>query len=571
MTDSRYDGNIFPAMHRAEKAIATYGVYELFEEIACGGMATVRLARWIGHNGFSRVVAVKELYPQFARDSDFVAMFLDEARLSARVRHPNVVQILDIVSSDGDLFLVMDYVHGESVARLHKLARLRDEKIPTTISCTILVAVMHGLHAAHEARTERGEPLQIIHRDVTPQNVLVGVDGCPRILDFGVAQASGRLQTTRDGQLKGKLCYMAPEQLLGGVLDRRVDIYSASAMLWEMLAGRKLFTGANEGEVVKMVLDKPVPPPSMFNPEVSPALDRIVLRGLQREPELRFSTALEVALAIEQQTETVPTSEVGSWVERVWGDALRMRTRSLTEMESGEKSAPIPTQPTDQVSPVTTSPPQGDRVVRAADDDHNLPDRSMADTRKIVGPRSPPSGLVAPNLAVATPLPVPKVARVGGVRRWAWAAAGLAGAVLLANAVVQRSRGAPVGVAIGTSQTSPSSAPREADSPVLLGSGESGSDSVPTDMTPGANTTSVNTAGVPGTSEVVNHGKSRTRRRTHVARTTPNPALRTPAVRTKDQRESPSLVRRDQLVRAECDPPFTIDASGIKRMKLSCL
>ena len=201
-------------MLRAGKFIETRGIYELFEEIASGGMATVRLARWIGHNGFSRVVAVKQLYPQFARDSDFVAMFLDEARLSARVRHPNVVPILDIVSSEGDLFLVMDYVHGESVSRLHKLARLRNETIPPEIACTILVAVMHGLHAAHEARTEHGEPLQIIHRDVTPQNVLVGVDGCPRILDFGVAQAAGRLQTTRDGQLKGKLCYMAPEQLL---------------------------------------------------------------------------------------------------------------------------------------------------------------------------------------------------------------------------------------------------------------------------------------------------------------------------------------------------------------------
>ena len=393
-------------MHPAGKLIETRGIYELFEEIASGGMATVRLARWIGHNGFSRVVAVKQLYPQFARDSDFVAMFLDEARLSARVRHPNVVPILDIVSSEGDLFLVMDYVHGESVSRLHKLARLRSETIPPEIACTILVAVMHGLHAAHEARTEHGEPLQIIHRDVTPQNVLVGVDGCPRILDFGVAQAAGRLQTTRDGQLKGKLCYMAPEQLLGGVLDRRVDIYSASAMLWEVLAGRKLFTGTNEGEVVRMVLDKPVPAPSLFNHQVPPVLDEIVLRGLQREPNLRFSTAREMALAIEQQTETVPASEVGAWVERVWGESLKVRTRHLVEIESSEKSTPSPDAADDAnaASEADEASEANAANVANVDDpgsahgfraDLTSSDRSMINTRRIVRPR----GLLPPPAA----------------------------------------------------------------------------------------------------------------------------------------------------------------------------
>src|SRR5438094_9657465 len=186
------------------------GRYALYGEIAAGGMATVHLGRLIGQVGFSRTVAIKRLHAQYAKDPEFVSMFLDEARLAARIRHPNVVATLDVVALRGELFLVMEFVQGESLSRLVRHARETRGSMPVPIVGAVMSGVLQGLHAAHEARNERGEPLDVVHRDVSPQNVLVGVDGVARVLDFGVAKAIGRLQTTRDGQIKGKTAYMSP-------------------------------------------------------------------------------------------------------------------------------------------------------------------------------------------------------------------------------------------------------------------------------------------------------------------------------------------------------------------------
>ena len=220
------------------------GRYVLCDEIAHGGMATVYVGRLVGSAGFARTVAIKRLHAAYARDPDFVSMFVDEARLAARIHHPNVVSTLDVVALEGELFLVMEYIQGESLARLERLASDRGDRIPEAMAASMIAGILHGLHAAHEARDERGEPLGIVHRDVSPQNVLVGVDGVARVLDFGIAKAAGRIQTTRDGQLKGKLAYMSPEQLRGEV-TRTTDVYAAGVVLWEALTGRQLFVGEN--------------------------------------------------------------------------------------------------------------------------------------------------------------------------------------------------------------------------------------------------------------------------------------------------------------------------------------
>ena len=204
------------------------GRYALCGEIASGGMATVHLARQVGAAGFARMVAIKRLHERYSRDPDFVAMFLDEAHLVARIRHPNVVQTIDVVTEESELFLVMEYVHGESLLRMAQMAQRKSAVLPVRVVAAILAGALHGLHEAHEARGETGAPLGIVHRDVSPHNILIGTDGVARVLDFGVAKASQRIQTTQEGQLKGKLSYMAPEQIANQLVDRRTDVSAAA-------------------------------------------------------------------------------------------------------------------------------------------------------------------------------------------------------------------------------------------------------------------------------------------------------------------------------------------------------
>jgi serine/threonine protein kinase len=311
----------------------TVGRYALSDEIARGGMATVHIGRVVGSAGFARTVAIKRLHPQYARDPDFVAMFVDEARLAARIHHPNVVSTLDVVALEGELFLVMEYIQGESFARLERLARDRGERVAEAIVASVLAGVLHGLHAAHEARGERGEPLGIVHRDVSPQNVMVGVDGVARVLDFGIAKAAGRIQTTRDGQIKGKLAYMPPEQLRGEAA-RTTDVYAAGVVLWEALAGRRLFDAESEGDLVTKVIQGCREPPSAWMEGVAPELDAITMRALNRDPKRRFPTARDMARALEDAVVPVATSKIGDWVAHLAAGTLLDRA---TRVESLEK------------------------------------------------------------------------------------------------------------------------------------------------------------------------------------------------------------------------------------------
>ncbi|MBX3131664.1 MAG: protein kinase [Polyangiaceae bacterium] len=306
----------------------------MFHEIAAGGMATVHLGRLLGPVGFSKTVAIKRLHGNLARDPEFVSMFLDEARVAARIQHPNVVSTLDVASMDGEVFLVLDYVQGESLSRLLKAMRGREARPDLRIVSSVLVNALHGLHAAHEATDEQGRPLEIVHRDVSPQNILVGVDGVARVLDFGVAKAAGRLQSTRDGQLKGKLSYMAPEQVRGEAVDCRTDIYSASVVLWEGLTGRRLIQSQNEAQVLHEVLSAAFPAPSQVAPWIPPHVDAVVMRGLAPSPQQRFATAREMAIAVERAIGVASPYEVGEWV-RAWAqDALTLRAARVREMES---------------------------------------------------------------------------------------------------------------------------------------------------------------------------------------------------------------------------------------------
>ena len=316
------------------------GRYALCGEIASGGMATVHIARQVGAAGFARIVAIKRLHERYSRDPEFVAMFLDEARLVARIRHPNVVQTIDVVAEDGELFLVMEYVHGESLLRMTQMANRKNAVLPVPVVAAIVANALHGLHEAHEARGETGEPLGIVHRDVSPHNILIGTDGGARVLDFGVAKASQRIQTTHEGQLKGKLSYMAPEQITNLPVDRRTDVYAASVVLWEALTGTKLFQGGNEGAVLNQILLGPTRSPTRLNPSIPPALDVVVLRGLAHEPGNRFASARDMALAIERATPLATPTEIGALLTLICDQSISERARliSMVEMKSSSSN-----------------------------------------------------------------------------------------------------------------------------------------------------------------------------------------------------------------------------------------
>ena len=319
------------------------GRYAMYEQFAAGGMATLHYGRLLGPSGFSRTVAIKRLHAHLAEDPDFVAMFLDEARLAARIHHPNVIQTLDVESSEGELFVVLDYVHGDSLSRLLQEARRVGAPATPAIIGTILFGGLEGLHAAHEARDAKGDPLELVHRDVSPHNFLVGTDGIARVLDFGVAKARGRAQTTRGGQLKGKLAYMAPEQLRGKV-TRRTDVFAASVVLWEALTGRRLFEGDDEGDVINNILHEAIPSPRQYAPLMTPELEGVVMRGLERDPARRFATAREMAIALEGQVTLATPIEVGAFVERIGGATLAQRAARVgaIETECGDALGPEP-------------------------------------------------------------------------------------------------------------------------------------------------------------------------------------------------------------------------------------
>jgi eukaryotic-like serine/threonine-protein kinase len=340
--------------------------FELIAELASGGMATVFLARLSGVAGFQRLVAIKRLHPHLAREPEFVEMFLDEARLAARIHHPNVVPIQEVGESDKGYYLVMDYIEGDTLARILAKASKSAGKVPYGVTIRILLDVLAGLHAAHEMRDDHGEPLQIVHRDVSPQNILVGVDGVARVVDFGVARAASRLSTTRSGQLKGKLAYMAPEQARGGTIDRRADLFACGIVLWEALATKRLFKGDGEAETLNRVLYDPIATPSSVRPDVPKALEAICMKALNRDVDQRYATAQDFGDELEKAARAL--NSVGS-VRDVAECLQEVIGADLSQQRDAVRAWLARSEPSDSTGPRTgpRSKPVLDSIVTRVD------------------------------------------------------------------------------------------------------------------------------------------------------------------------------------------------------------
>jgi serine/threonine protein kinase len=379
-------------------------------------MATVYLGRISGAGGFQRFVGIKRLHPNLAREPEFVQMFLDEARLAARIHHPNVVPILEIGTGEHGYYIVMEYVEGDTLAQLIARAAEAGRRIPVHVASRILVDVLAGLHAAHELADDDGTALGIVHRDVSPQNILIGVDGSARLTDFGVARATSQLSTTRTGQLKGKLAYMAPEQAREAKdIDRRADLFAAGVVLWEALEGRRLFRGNGDADTLNKVLNEPIPRLRDAVPAVPAELEAVLEGALDRDRTKRFATAAAFADALERVAvevgEVATHKDVAAYLDATLGaDILQQREAVRAWIARNE---PVKPKSLSMPPPAPTGPPVTRLLPRAVS-----PDRTPSSGASVAS--SVISTNMFPRSTASRPPPSLAPAAARG-RVWPWA------------------------------------------------------------------------------------------------------------------------------------------------------
>lgn len=283
----------------ANKRGTRFGKYSLLHRVAVGGMAEIFLARQDGLEGFQKTICIKRIRPHLSSQPNFVRMFLNEAKLAAQLNHPNIVQIYDLGKINESYFIAMEYISGRDMSRIIPKADKKGIQFPMVYSLRIASNALEGLYYAHAKTDAYGNPLHIVHRDITPENILVGFNGTVKIVDFGIAKANTQLEQTRAGEIKGKLSYMSPEQAMGHQLDQRSDIFSLGAVLYEWITGYKLFTGENEMAILKSIIDGKIYPPSYFNESVPEPVEKILMKSLEKDREKRYQSAWDMQFDID--------------------------------------------------------------------------------------------------------------------------------------------------------------------------------------------------------------------------------------------------------------------------------
>jgi serine/threonine protein kinase len=335
--------------------------YEILAKLASGGMAEIFLARGASTAGVERYVVLKRILRSRAHDQSFVRMFLDEARLAAQLQHPNIAQVYDIGKLGDSYFFTMEYVHGETVRALLQRAHALRTPIPIASVLVVIAGAAAGLHHAHERIGLDGTPLGIVHRDVSPSNLIVSYEGSVKLVDFGVAKAAHRSQETRSGTVKGKISYLSPEQCRGAPIDKRSDLFSLGIVLWEMLTTERLYKRDSDFNAMAAIVSEEVPPPSTRRPEISPELDALSLKLLAKNPDERFQSADEVHEAIEGIAVRLGTALSSAALARYLRELFGQRPEPWVEMQSRETHPEVFTVTSEPI-PVDLAAPREDAL-----------------------------------------------------------------------------------------------------------------------------------------------------------------------------------------------------------------
>lgn len=328
----------------SEQRGVRFGKYVLLNRIAVGGMAEIFLARQEGLEGFEKTICIKRIRPHLSSQPNFVRMFLNEAKLAAQLNHPNIVQIYDLGRINDSYFIAMEYISGRDTSRILPKAEKLRMPFPMIYALKIASNACEGLYYAHSKTDAYGNPLSVVHRDITPENIIVGFNGTVKIVDFGIAKASTQLEQTRAGEIKGKLSFMSPEQAMGKTLDHRSDIFSLGAVMYEWITGYKLFTGENEMAILKNIIDGRIYPPSYFKEDVHPEVEKILMKALEKDVEKRYQSAWEMQFDIDTfvaGSDFSPSNiHLSNFLKQLFTDEIEKEKELLLKSQSAKPDEP---------------------------------------------------------------------------------------------------------------------------------------------------------------------------------------------------------------------------------------